>query len=431
MKLNWFSPLPPAKTGIAEYTVRVLSALQHYAEITLWTDQSSCSLELEQYANIRHYDLANLLWADLNQADLNIYHIGNNPSFHNNIWQISCQCPGLVVLHDFKLHEFFYAIYHGQWDGRARYIAQMFRYYGSKGTEDAEKCWFGKLPIEFMIENYPLTSLALENALGVITHTKEVFNILKQEKSWPVVYAPLPYVGTQLRRKSRSQPPPYKLIVFGYSITPNRRLDKFLEALSELPEKNYFQVNIYGEVWDVDYIHSLIHKLGLADLVTLHGFVEEVELNSALDSAHLAINMRYPTMGEASLSQIQIWSHALPSLVTRVGWYAELPEDAVAFVRLNREIEDIQQQLRKMLTNFDEFVQMGKNGQRMLEESHTPEVYAQAIADFASKARSYRRRLVAHKLVEVVGEQVSTWSRSELTDLEIRRVAESIHFLCM
>lgn len=105
MKLNWFSPLPPARTDIADYTFRVLPALRNYAEIVVWTSQSSWSSE-PQYADVRSYQLHNMPWADINKADLNIYHIGNNPDFHSDIWQISCQCPGLVVMHDLKLHHF-------------------------------------------------------------------------------------------------------------------------------------------------------------------------------------------------------------------------------------------------------------------------------------------------------------------------------------
>ena len=62
-----------------------------------------------------------------------------------------------------------------------------------------------------------------------------------------------------------------------------------------------------------------VEELRLQDIVTLHGFVPAEALEAALASAHLAINFRFPTMGEASVSQLQIWDHALPSLVTRVG----------------------------------------------------------------------------------------------------------------
>lgn len=52
-----------------------------------------------------------------------------------------------------------------------------------------------------------------------------------------------------------------------------------------------------------------------------------------LAHSDMALNIRYPSMEEASFSQLRIWEHALPAIVTRVGWYATLPEDVVFFVR--------------------------------------------------------------------------------------------------
>ena len=37
--IHWFSPLPPARTDIAEYTRRILPALNREAQVILWTDQ--------------------------------------------------------------------------------------------------------------------------------------------------------------------------------------------------------------------------------------------------------------------------------------------------------------------------------------------------------------------------------------------------------
>ena len=55
------------------------------------------------------------------------------------------------------------------------------------------------------------------------------------------------------------------------------------------------------------------------NLVQLHGYTPEKELNKVLEKSHLAINLRYPTMGEASGSQLRIWYHALPSSGDRRG----------------------------------------------------------------------------------------------------------------
>ena len=430
MKINWFSPLPPARTDIADYTRRLLSSLQEEAEIILWINQSTQHSDVEDCAEIHYYQLDRMPWAEINQGDINIYHIGNNADFHADIWQISRQCPGIVILHDFKLQGFFANLYKEKWNDRQGYIEQMQRYYGAEGKEAAEAFWLGAISTDCIAQNYSLTPLALENSVGVITHNHEVYNSLSQEERWLVGYLPLPY-QSKFNSTDKTQCktyPPYRLIVFGY-INTNRRLDVLLEALSTFSNKNAFTLDIYGQIWDKNYIKGKIKTLGLSDRVKIHGFVRESVLDRALANAHLAINLRYPTMGEASGSQLRIWSHALPSLVTKIGWYATLPEDTVAFVSHDREIEDIQQQLQNFLDKPTEFIAMGKKGKQLLQEKHTPEIYARAIIDFSEQACKYRCKSVAYQLSKRVGQQMSNWFDYRLSEGDVKRAAEAIHFL--
>src|SRR5437762_1535146 len=103
--------------------------------------------------------------------------------------------------------------------------------------------------------------------------------------------------------------------------------------LARLDEREKFRLEVCGEVWNEEAVRERIRSYGIENLVRLRGHVSDAELDAALDAADLALNLRNPTMGEASLSQLQIWDHALPSLVTRLGWYAALPKEAVDFVR--------------------------------------------------------------------------------------------------
>src|SRR5262249_5870772 len=364
MRLNWFSPLPPARTEIAYYTSRVWPRLRERVDVTLWTDQSEWDPVLENYAAVQRYQPQHMPWVELNRASMSIYHIGNNPLFHGPIWQVSRQHPGLVILHDFRLHNFFVDLYRWQWSDPSGYVSQMELHYGWVGRQDAESFLSGVHTIEYMVEHYPLTSLALEHALGVLVHTRESFDVLKQANRWPVAYAPLPYAASSPAQPDWSSaataPPdraPYRLIVFGH-ISRNRGLDVLLQALAEFPARDQFRLDIYGQLWDSEQVLSWISALRLEGLVAVHGFVPEAELDTALACAHLAVNLRYPTMGEASGSQLRIWDHALPSLVTPKGWYASLPEDVVAFVRPDHEIADIQAHLRALLANPACFAKM-------------------------------------------------------------------------
>ncbi|HEX8473724.1 MAG TPA: glycosyltransferase [Pyrinomonadaceae bacterium] len=431
MKLNWFSPLPPARTGIAQYTAQILPALSARADVTLWTDQTEWNESLEQHAKVRRFEPERVRWSELNLADATVYHMGNNPFFHYGCWQTSRRHPGIVVLHDTRLHHFFAGVYRERWRDREGYVEQMKRLYGEDGRRTAEAFWTTRGGPEHIAEAYPLTPLALENSLGVLVHTGEAFRKLAGEKRWPTIYAPLPYAAaTRLKKRRRSaatsaSQTPYRLIVFGY-INPNRRLDALLEALASFPERTRFQLDVYGEMWNADYLNERVGALKLEGLVNFRGFVSESELNCALDEADLAVNLRFPTMGESSLTQLQIWEHSLPSLVTTVDWYRELSTEAVAFVRPEHEVQDIQTHLWDFLSDPKRFARMGQKGRRILERRHSPEIYADALLKFAGQTETLHRRAITHRLSERVGAEMGAWIHPRTKNDAFNRVAEKI-----
>lgn len=432
MKLNWFSPLPPARTSIADdFLVGILPALSKQTELTLWTDQHQWDSSLEKLATVRRYQPDQISWPEVNKADVTFYNIGNNHLFHTSIWQVSRRHSGIVILHDLRVHNFVDSLYRAHWRDVAGYLAQMKLYYGDDGLRAAtEFVNSGTVDIDFMTERYPFTPLALENCLGVVVHTEEAFTQLEQTNRWPVIYAPLPRSlppRDDGNERVLQHGPPFRLIMFGY-MGRNRRLNAVLEALSQMPERNRFRLDIFGEINDLRGLRHRIRKLELGSLVHLHGYAAEQELNTALRQSHLAINLRYPTMGEASGSQLRIWYHALPSLVTDVGWYSSLSREAVAHVRPEYEVADIQAHLRAFLSEPERFAKMGNEGLRTLTEKHDPEAYVRSILDMASRARQFRLRKTAFDMAKRVGTKMGSWANGAGHDP--RRVAEKIYEIC-
>jgi glycosyltransferase involved in cell wall biosynthesis len=433
MKINWFCPLPPAKTSIADdYLVGILPSLSRDCELTLWTDQNTWDQNLEKVARVRRYDPQRLNWLDLNYADITFYNIGNNHLFHASIWQVSRQHPGIVILHDLRVHNFFESLYRGQWRDLAGYLAEIKRYYGDDGLRAATAfVGSGAVSIDFMTEHYPLTPLALENSLAVVVHSHEAVAQLEPLKNLPVIFASLPRTLPpdcfEDHAIHRSAGPPYRLIMFGY-MGRNRRLDAVLEAFATLTERDSFQLDIFGEIPDGRGLRRRIGKLGLEPMVQLHGYTPETELNKALQASHLAINLRYPTMGEASGSQLRIWYHALPSLVTDVGWYSSLSRDTVAHISPEHEIADIQSHLRAFCENPERFASMGKCGLRTLYEQHNPDKYVHTILDLAGHARELRVRKSAYDLARRTGTMMGSWTSN--AGPEPIRMAETIYEIC-
>ena len=436
MKLHWFSPLPPARTDIAHYTARVLGALAARADVTLWTDQTHWDASLGRRAEVRRFRADHFPWAELNRGGVCVYHIGNNPLFHGAIWQVSRRCPGVVALHDLRLHHFFDGLYREQWDDRDGYLTEMEYYYGAEGRRDGEENFrTSAARIDEMAARYPLTQLACENSLGVVAHTREAYDELRQENSRPVAYLPLPFAAGASHEAVSRRPggavsgaggPPFRLIVFGY-VGRNRQLDELLAALAAFPGKDRFRLDVYGQLLiDEGRVRARIAELGLDERVTLRGFVPERELDEALGRAHLAVNLRYPTMGEASGSQLRIWAHALPSLVTETGWYATLPPDAVRFVRPGHAVADVQAHLREFLSDPAGFAEMGARGRRVLEEQHAPDAYAAALLEFARRAAGFRPHAAAAKLARRAGSLMDEWAEVNLSHAGAARVAGHI-----
>lgn len=383
LKINWFSPLPPARTGIADYTLSLLSELatqtHSTADLTSWTNQESWDSTIDNVVEVKQFTASTDWRTEFGNA-LNIYNIGNNSQFHTWIWLISREYPGIIILHDIHLQHLFLA-YYMESKQQSVYLDLMQQYYGAKGKEDAEQFFSGHLDINRLSENYPLFELAIKNNKGVIVHTENA--VEKLGSRYTVTYLPLPY-PTQVtlnpvERNKHSTP--YQLIIFGHLGT-NRRLDSVLRALTFFPKKEQFELHIYGAISNEKEIKNRIIELGLSDIVRIHGFVDNETLGNALDKADLAVNLRHPTMGEASLSQLQIWSHALPSIVTKTGWYAEQPEECVSFISIENEIEDIVSALIQFTESPQTFYDKGARGFHLLKEKHSPAAYVKNLIEY-------------------------------------------------
>ena len=98
MKVAVFTPMPPERSGIADYSALLLPALQARCEIVVVRRGAK---------------------KPPRGTDLCVYHIGNNPEAHGWIVDALRRTPGLVVLHDFVLHHLVAGITIGRRDARS------------------------------------------------------------------------------------------------------------------------------------------------------------------------------------------------------------------------------------------------------------------------------------------------------------------------
>lgn len=386
VRIHWVSPLPPQQTDIAHYTKRVLPAFAQRAEIVLWTDTPGWDRELEDFATVRLFDPEAALPMDMRgfgaeATDVVFHHIGNSWVFHAGILKLAHRVPGIVVLHDLAIQEFLRDLIHNGLLDPELYHQAMTRHHGEAGTGAAHSILeHGPMPEQ--LDRMPMFQFTLSNASSALCHTPAGFEQVAATGLLPIYHADLPFAPGEIADAARDPDGPLRLVQFGH-IGPNRRLEPILEALAQVRGTVDFHFDIFGKVWDEAYIGERAASLGIADRVHFRGFAPEAELDEAIRAAHLVFNLRFPTMGEASGSQLRIWNAAAAAVVTDLGWYAAMPDDTVLKIPLEREIPALKETLRRLNDDRSIGTSIGESGRKRLLSHHTPERYADAILQIA------------------------------------------------
>lgn len=393
-RVHWVSPLPPAQTDIAHYSARFLPELAAEVDLTLWTDASSWDPALEEHCLVHRLDPEGVLPRDLvgeergPRGDVVFINIGNSWVYHSGLMTLARRIPSIIVLHDLAVQEMLYDCVRFAGADPEVYASGMGRWYGAEGERVARQVLAGEIQAYEVARTFPGFELTLERATAVLTHTKIAFDAISAREILPTYLLDLPFPATVTQPKfERSKVGPLRLLQFGY-IGPNRRVEEVLEVLAGLREEVDFRLDIMGKVWDPGRIDARISALGLTDRVTQHGFVPEAELDAALSKAHLVFNLRYPTVGEASGSQLRIWNAGAAAAISDQGFYATLPKGTAFPIRTEHEADDLEALIRRFSADRTIGKKVGKEGRAHFEAHHLPRRYARGIAEIAARAEA-------------------------------------------
>lgn len=395
MLIDWFSPLFPARSDIAHFTARLLPALAARADVRLWTDQTDYDRNLARYAQIIPYDPHRLDVRILNRADLVIYNMGNDARFHGNIREALFRVPGVLIAHELSYHHSIEWDYVSRRADRGGYLSLVERCYGASARQEAESYLMsGRPTLDDLARQYPFIDLLADAALAVVCHTQAVEDAVKA-RGIGTLRLPLAFQAPAQAPSKAVASGLLEFVQFGY-IGPSRRLFAILAALSRFKGRHNFRLRIFGELWDTDVVRAEIRRRKLEDHVSIVGFVAEDALDDAITRADLVFNLRYPSVGEASGSQMRIWASGTPSVVTNTGWYGDLPDETVLKIEADSEAADLDRVLASLANDRFAYTQVGLNGLKHLARHHNPEDYVEkllTIKDIAEK----RRGLIAYR----------------------------------
>lgn len=426
-KLAYVSPLPPERTGIADYSAELLPELAKYYDIEIVVAQDHVSDAWAQ-SNGPIRD-AQWLRANAHRMDRVLYQFGNSP-FHRHMLPLLEAVPGTVVLHDFFL------------SGLMSYLEEcdivehgwVQALYYSHGYSAVRERYHASHPADVKVK-YPVNLQILQNAQGVIVHSDYSLRLASEwyGKAFAADWKVIPLLRTSGAELDRVQSramlglnaDDFVVCSFGF-LDPTKLNHRLLEAwLKSCLAKDSNCVLIFiGENHGGEYGAQLLQSIrasGLEKRIRITGWADMPIFRNYLAVADIAVQLRTLSRGETSAAVLDCMNHALPTIVNANGSMADLPSDAVWMLPDDFEDRQLIEALETLRQNDEKRRALGKRAQEIIHTLHAPDScagqYAEAIEQFYARSQNN-----AHALVNAIADIES----HSPTDAECRYLAQTI-----
>ena len=341
-RIAYVTPLPPARSGVADESYRFMEALAVHCEVDAFADGIDQRGEAPE--GIRVHMARNFHAAEgiAGGYDRVFYCLGNS-EYHAGAYELLKQRPGVVIAHDVRLTGLY------GWLGARRsdllpegfstairimYGMRLPPHMGEQGWIDYwDANRHGILMARdaiarselFLVHSQHAAQLARldafpvdESKVDVIPFRFPTSGDLKEKRASP---AAIPTVGT-----------------FGL-VSPAKQTEKLIRAwpfvLRDFPARLVIAGSDTG-TGEIERLEGYAESLGIQQHVTFTGDLEDEAFQDWIARADLAIQLRGGTNGESSAVVAECLAAGVPTIVTAIGAARELPDDAA--VKVDRDI---------------------------------------------------------------------------------------------
>lgn len=371
-RLAVVSPFPPAASGVATYTYRLVEELRNEgsSHIDLYADGPTQHQHGPEGLSTEPASTLITLEALGGRYDHIIYTIGNS-HHHLGALDLLRRRPGVVLCHDVRLGNLYIAE-HGDLPQSYRSLPRAVRrLYGPTIPEDVgrgtvftpeQQRRFGlllareviELSERYLVSSSAARELALSDVAG---RFEERVAILPFALEAPAVPDPpdAPDAGAGAPRSSdsgdsseaaRATLPEIAalggaaLVAHFGIVDPAKQPSLLVEAFSRLrrpPDEGAApapRLAFVGPIADslAEQLRAEAEELGMADALLLSGVVPPALFRAFVERATVAVQLRSQFNGEASAAVGQCLACGVPTVVSDLGWMSELPDAAVVKV---------------------------------------------------------------------------------------------------
>jgi glycosyltransferase involved in cell wall biosynthesis/SAM-dependent methyltransferase len=339
MRVAFFSPLPPARSGIADYSEALIGSLRQLVDLEIFSSGAQPF--------------------DASRYDVILYQVGNN-GFHDFVYETALRHPGVVVMHESNLHHLIadLTIRRNNWDA---YVAECAYNGGEPARLFAERV--RKLEAGPDYEGITMTRRLLESARGVIVHSHFMEKeLLAAGCTVPIAVIPhgawIPEADRNAWRHKLGLDEVTPLVgIFGF-LKPYKRIAESLRAFRRLVRLTpNARMILVGEPHPEFAIEPMIRTMGLSAHVRILGFAPIEDFVGYLGACDIVLNLRYPTVGESSGTLLRSLGLGKAVMVSEIGSFAEFPEDVCLKVPVGAGEEDLIFEYLNLLVSRPEVAQ--------------------------------------------------------------------------
>ncbi len=367
MRLAFFSPMPPSKSGIADYSEALLASLRQLADVTVFKGEGTPF--------------------DPSAFDLAIYQVGNNAD-HAFVYEMALRHPGVAVMHEANLHHLItdITIRRDDWDA---YLREAEYDGGPAALAHAQRARALEVGPDYA--GVPMMRRLLDRSRAVIVHSRFVADeVRKAGFKGPVARIPHgAWAGSVDRLAFRQRlglDESTPLIgIFGH-LKPYKRIPEALHAFERLLRVEPRAKMILGGEPHPDLpLRPMLQRDSLAGSVRTLGFVPAGDLDGYIAACDIVLNLRYPTVGESSGTLLRALGLGRCVLVSDVGSFSELPDDICLKVPVEPPEEDLLFEYLNLLVSRPEIAQLfGTRARLWAIQECNWDLAAQKYADFAA-----------------------------------------------
>ena len=388
--LAFISPMPPERSGISDYSAELLEHLDFYYQIELIVDQK------EVIQGETPFLVRDVTWfiEHANTYERVLYHFGNS-TFHQHMFDLIMQIPGVIVLHDFYLSGI---IYHADLSGfKPNWWPRAL--YHSHGYSGLESGLHASTPTQ-SISSFPVNLTVLQQGKGIVVHSPYSQKLLQQwygtRALQESVVIPLlrnpPPLKNRLAARAALNLEEQQFVVCSFGVLARSKLNhRLLHAwlASSLSHQPHSILVFVGDSSDPAYSKELldtIQRSHARDRIYITGWADPLLFKNYLMAADLGVQLRSSSRGETSAAVLDCLNYGLPTIINANGSMDDIHLTLVCKLEDKFEDTDLISALESLYEDSQACHALGLAGEQWVHEVHAPEhcadLYHSAIEDF-------------------------------------------------